>query len=203
MPTPQKVCDEDNDICLDVTSPELLSAASVKTHGDPPGVPNVDLGIDMPLAGDPAVECRVGGPTEIVLSFSEPIKAADGSVDCGAEVAITNGTCNSASINGSDLEIDVSSGDAVCLEVTVAGIADMSDNPAGDIDVQLKVLLGDTRVDINNLVNIFDFALVKANLFGPLSPTGRRCDVNVDGIINIHDMSQLKANLFAKGATCP
>jgi hypothetical protein len=57
-------------------------------------------------------------------------------------------------------------------------------------------------VNEDGIVNIFDLAGVKSQLFRPVADENFRMDVNNDNIINIMDLGAVKAGLF-KNSLCP
>lgn len=181
--------------------PMLLSAVSRRTHGAAG-----DLDLDLPLGppDEPAVEPRQGGPTRVVLTFNEPVRAADGSIDAN-ELTITGAgaavaTCGG--VNAHELSIELSGvPDGSCVTISLAGLVDLAGNPlVGDTDVQIRVLEGDS--DGNGTVEIDDLMSIRMRLFQAVDAGHLTRDVTVDGVINIVDMNAAKGNL-AGTASCP
>ncbi len=168
----------------------LLSAVSRKTHGSA-GV----FDLDLPLSGTPAIECRVGGPTEVVLTFSKAVQPADGHLD-GSEISLSSGTLLAAEVDGAEMRLAISGVPSPSLlTITLNGITDLVDNPlSGDDDLTIQVHTGNVNADDH--VNTLDLSVVKSQLFQPLTSTNFNCDVFVDGIINTLDLSTTKAYLF-------
>ena len=175
----------------------LLAALSRKTHGVAG-----DFDIDLPLDGaTTGLESRTGGPTTVVLTFSEPAAATDGVADC-SEVTLSGGTCIDAVIVDDEMTIELADApDAACLTLTVSGIEGLDANPLEGTDhVTVSVLRGDARPGGN--VDIRDMSRVKGNLFQTVTEHNFRADVNADGEIDVADMSAVKGNLFAE-LVCP
>ena len=174
----------------------LLAALSRKTHGVAG-----DFDIDLPLDGAMGIESRSGGPTSVILTFSEPAAATDGVPDC-SEVALSEGTCIDAVILDDEMTIELADApDAACLTLTVSGIEGLDANPLEGTDhVTVSVLRGDARPGGN--VDIRDMSRVKGNLFQTVTEHNFRADVNADGEIDVADMSAVKGNLFAE-LVCP
>ncbi len=187
------------------------AAVSRKTHGA-----LGDFDIELPLAPaapeDTAIETRRDGVQQVVLTFTEPIEAIDGTPD-DTEVALTCdgspcGSVDAVTIVGQVMTIDISGvPDATCLAITVSGIADLVGNPlVGDHDVQVVVLAADVNSDGN--ADLIDMAYVKSKNGEPLSPLPcddpdfARFDLNVDGNIDLIDMALAKSR-NGNSAACP
>jgi hypothetical protein len=85
----------------------IAAAFSGKTHGQagslqinwPPGPPSAD------------VECRGGGPTTVVLTFSKAVVTVDGTPD-GSEVSLSAGTLGAVHLDLAGQRLDVHLRDA-------------------------------------------------------------------------------------------
>jgi hypothetical protein len=190
----------------DGTPPEITGAVSRKTHGSAGEWDiNVLFGINYGTSGDDTkirgTECRLGGPTQLILTFSEPVFAEDGTPDA-TEVSLSHGSLDGVSIVDNQMII-ITSGvpDQTCLEVTVTGIVDLKGNPldGGNNQGQIYVLFGD--VDYNRLVDSNDVNEIGLHLSEPLSETNCNYDVNIDGVIDNTDESDTNANL-GNSVTC-
>lgn len=172
------------------TDPMLLRAVSRKTHGDA-GVFDLDLPLDDP----PAVEPRVGGPTEVILTFSKAVQAADGQLD-DTEIDLSVGTLLAAEIDGAEMRLELADvSTPALLTITLSGITDLADNPLiGADELVVKVHTGDVNGD--GVVNLSDMSAVRAQLYQPLTTSNFWYDVNVDGTIDISDMSTVRAHLY-------
>jgi hypothetical protein len=145
----------------------------------------------LPLANAAAIEPRQSGAApKLVLDFTTPPVAIDGSINCGQEIQITNGSCTSVAISGKSLVIDASFNRNACVTAAVANLIDLT----GDTDVQFVTLEGDVATGPG--VNLLDLQAVKSVLFQPVAPGSFLSDVNVDGSINLLDLQVIKGNLF-------
>ncbi len=183
--------------------PQLLSAVSRKAHA-----PASDLDIGLPL--DPpeqaGVETRSGGPTRVILTFTDPVKAIDGVPD-HTEVHLSAGTLGSVSIlNNADREMTIEmSGvpDETCLRIWIeeGTIANLAETPlVGDHDLHILVLCGDTNSD--GSTDLIDIAQVKSMNGQPTDEVTVRFDLNLDGNIDLIDMALAKSR-NGNSASCP
>lgn len=178
--------------------PALIGAASRRVHGQAG-----PLDLPLALSGTPTIEPRLDGTApQIVLTFSQPVEATDGSLDCGAEVVITNGTCHAVRQEGMTLIVDASLKSNACSTVTLAGLrkAGGGVDLVGDRDVRIFLYPGD--VSASGRVNILDLQLIKNHLNKPVTAANCRFDVTVNGAINILDMQIIKNN-WSSLLTCP
>jgi len=179
------------DIIHPAEAPQITQAVSRKEHGSA-GSYDLNLALEPPNS----TECRKGGPTTIILTFSEGIKALDGTIDT-TEVSLSAGNLQSLSMSMQKLEMTLEiSGvpNSSTLTVTLNGIVDLADNPLVDNDLEIKVKTGDATPD--GIVNIFDLASVKQALFQEPNENNFINDINIDGIINIFDLEAVKTRLF-------
>jgi hypothetical protein len=209
---------EDYEVVIEQEScppPVLQTAESVMTHGAVP------YGIAMntnPAAAVAEPRSQAGinfAPLKIEVTFDRPIQAADGSLDIGDEVVVTNDPVTAVSIgvapNDNILTIDLSG--AVknsCVSLTLHGIASVSDGTCAVRDPDSVML--DTTLYIRSVpgevnepllpVTIFDMGAVKAQLFRPITAANFKLDCFTDGVITIFDIGVPKANLFGQ-AGCP
>ncbi len=183
---PDQADGDDNGIGDACDAPRLLSAASRKIHGAAGAVD-----ISLPLEGCPAVEGRVNGPTQVVFTFSKPVRAADGIADC-SEIALTSGACLGAAIADQTLTLDLAGAlQSERLTIQLLGLEDFADRALeDDNDVQIDVLFGDVNGD--GVVTVDDIDAVKTTLFQPVTAATAHQDVNGDGVINILDLNDTK-----------
>jgi hypothetical protein len=174
-----------------------MSAASRRSHG-PAGTFNLPLA----LSDAPAIEPRGGASPGVVLTFSMAIEAADGAVNCGQEVVVTGGTCQSATVLGNTLAVNLAHNANACVTIALSGLRREGSGPTmfGDADVQINAHRGNVNADPN--VNLLDLQAIKTALFAPVTGTNFKLDVNADGIINLLDLQAVKDNMF-QAATCP
>jgi Dockerin type I domain len=163
-------------------APQVQSAVSRKTHG---GAGTFD--IDLPLTGNPGIECRSGGASgdyQLVISFANPVTVAGTSVTSGT------GNVNSVSVNGSQVTANLTSvANAQSIAVTLSGVSDGSTN--GDVSVPMNVLIGDATAD--GFVNSADISQTKSQSGQNVTSSNFREDVNGDGFINSADISLAKS----------
>ncbi len=161
-----------------VSTPSLVSAESVKTQG----VAGT-FGINLPLTGTPAVEDRIDGPTQLVLTFQNPIK--EGS---SFAVNLSSGTLGTTSVSGNTLTIDLSgAAQGQTLTVGVNDVEDASTGASGNYSLQVGVLYGD--VNGNGLVNVADINMVRQASGEAVNATDFRDDLNCNGLINVADIN--------------
>ncbi len=167
---------------------ELVRAVSRKTHG----VAGI-FDLDLPLAGPPAVECRSGAAGHtLVFTFRNPVTGGRADVAGAPTMAgepIYNGNTMTVSLTGVQ--------DDQTLTVTLRDVTDSSGPAMPPVDVQMKVLFGDTTG--NGLVNASDVGQVKGSIGLPVTPTDFRADVIANGSINSSDVAAVKANSRALG----
>lgn len=175
------------DPCADDTAaPTIVSAVSRKTHGPTAG----DFDIDFTTGG--AVECRDGGPTRLVVTFSEPIQATGGTAG-PASVSVSSGTVNSVAIEGSVLTVDLDGVTGISVfTIGFPGIEDVCANVVTETKC-ITVLAGD--VDGNAVVNLSDMLAIRDNLNQPASAANFRADVAVSGKLDLSDMLTVRDRL--------
>ena len=132
-----------------------VGAVSRKTHGSVG-----DFDIDLPLFGNPGIECRTGpsGNHKVVVTFPVPITGV-------GNATVTPGTGGSASvsgsptINGSLVTVNLTNvSNAQTLTIHLPGVTDGS--RTSNVDIPMSVLLGDTTN--NKVVNSSDVSQTKA-----------------------------------------
>ncbi len=183
----------------------LTGAVSIKDHATTPPSPlPIVLPLDPPSGA--ASESRAGGPTRLVLSFSEDIVADDGSLDPGDEALINVGTMTGLSVVGNQLTIDLTGvPNAACLHVmvenTTDGITTIGGEPLdGDSDVHVRALRGDASND--GAVNTSDYVSVRGRMGQAASSTNARFDVDRSGAINTSDYVAIRG-FIGTGTSCP
>lgn len=174
--------------------PTIASAVSRKTHG---GTGDFDVDILAPSGtADVAVEPRTGGPTRIVVNFSQDVQAPDGLDPSDVSLASSgaaDGTVSNVAIVGSELAVDMTgTSDEARLSIGFPGIASLDGIYVGE-SLCLGVLLGDT--DASGAINIFDLLNVRNKLSQPVDATSFRSDLTAEGVINIFDLLAARNNL--------
>jgi hypothetical protein len=174
------------------TQISLTSAVSEREHAAAGA-----FGLDLPLSGTPAIEAREDGSTpRMLLSFNGVPTATDGTINCGQEIQVSNGTCNSILTSGNTVTVNMTYGLNACVTVTVSGLTGLT----GDSDVSVLTHRGNVNTDTS--VNLLDLQEIKNVLFQPVFIINFTRDVNVDGLINLLDLQSVKTNLF-QNASCP
>jgi len=176
------------DACEDFQPPDLLTAVSRRAHAN---AADFDLVLFAGSTGATATECRLGGPRLLVLTFSEPIKPADGAWDSG-EISIGPGSVTTVSASGAVLTVEVAGvADGACVTVTLAGISDLAGNPyPGPAALTFAVLAGDVNGD--GFVDAADILQDKARDGQTLDAGTFRFDMDGDGQIDVADVTSVK-----------
>ena len=168
--------------CANFSLPEPANVVSRKTHG-PAGVFDVNL----PLVGEPGIECRTGGPSgdhQIVATFAVPVTINSASVSSGT------GSVSSATVSGNQVFVNLTGvTNAQTISVTLFGVNDGSNT--GNVSVPMSVLLGDTNA--SKSVNSSDVSQTKGQSGTVASAANFREDVTVNGLVNSSDVSIVKS----------
>ncbi len=164
----------------------LTGAVSRRSHGLA-GEFDVDLPLDS--FADAGVEPRVGGPTQVLLTFSGP---AD-----GLNVQASTGSVDAILVEGAQARVELSGvPNATCLVLAVSGVAGME----SETWVRIRVLAGDVNAD--GTVNVLDLMQVRNHLNQQATAANFRSDVTADGAINVIDLVQVRNRLNTLAA-CP
>ncbi len=181
-------------------TPYLAGAATALDLSDlflPGAIPNGDPQVvsrkihgsagtfDINLALD--VECRSGGATndyQIVFTFPSSVTFNSASVTAGA------GSVSGSSGSGTTTAIVNLTGvtNAQRLTVTLSNVNNGTD--AGDLSVQMGVLVGDTNGD--GSVNAADALQTRDHSGQTTDGTNFRSDINTDGCVNSGDTSAVR-----------
>jgi hypothetical protein len=175
--------------------PRVVNLGSRRVHGSA-GVMEIGLPLDGRFID--SGECRGGGLTELVFTFSEPVAAMDGMADA-TEVGLSAGVVDTAVIDGNTMTVTMHDvPDVSWLRIVLSGLVDMDGNPLMGDTMYVRVLSGDTVG--NGTVNAFDLTSVRARLGQVTSAANCRYDVNPSGAINAFDLTFVRARL---GRTLP
>jgi len=169
----------------DTCNPLLItSTVSRKTHGGAG-----DFDIDLPLTGEPGVECRSsGGNHTLLITFTNTMVSGNASVTGG-----TGSVAGSPTFSGSTMTVNVTGvSDVQKLTVTLSNVTDAFAQVLPDTPVSMNMLIGDTNA--NKTVNVSDVAQTKGQSGLPVTAANFRTDVNVNGAISVSDIAQVKAN---------
>jgi hypothetical protein len=165
------------DIFVGTGVPTPTSVVSRKTHG-PAGARDITL----PLTGTPGIECRSGGANsdyQVIFTFPSSVTFNSAAVSSGT------GTVSSSSGSGTTAVTVNLTGVTSAQRLTLT-LSNVSNGPsAGDLAVQMGVLVGDTNGD--GFVNAGD-AVQSRNRSGQATDaTNFRSDMNFDGFVNSGD----------------
>jgi hypothetical protein len=164
---------------------QLLSAASRKTHSAAG-----DFSVDLPLAGQPGVECRTGGVDgdhTLMFTFSNPIVSGNISVTGGLGMVT-----GAPTFIGDTMVVNLTGiVNAQILTVTLSSVNDSFSQILPDTTLSAGFLLGDTNG--NGSVNAGDVAQTKAQSGQAVTAANFREDVNVNGSINAGDVALVKS----------
>jgi hypothetical protein len=163
-------------------APVPTLAASRKTHGTAGS-----FDIPLPLTGDPGIECRADGVSQVVLVFGQPVNFTGASVSSGTgSVASTSGNgTNQAVINLTGVT------NAQKITVKLLGVRFAVGGASADVPVTIGVLLADTSAD--RTTNSTDISQTKSQSGQSVGPSNFREDVTVDGNINSTDIALTKS----------
>jgi hypothetical protein len=163
---------------------QIASAVSRKTHGGAG-----DFDIDLPLTGEPGVECRNGSGTyTFIVSFTNMMVSGNASVTSGS-----GSVAGSPTFSGDTMTISlIGVADVQRLTVTLSGVTDSFGQVLPDTPVSVNMLIGDTNG--NKTVNASDIAQTKGQSGLPVTAANFRTDANASGAISAADIAQVKAN---------
>jgi hypothetical protein len=159
------------------------SAVSRKTHAAAG-----DFDIDLPLTGEPGVECRSsGGIHTIVITLSNAVVSGSANVTTG-----TGSVAGSPTFSGNVMTVNLTGVvDVQKVTVTLSNVTDGFSQVLASIPVSMNVLVGDTNA--SKIVNATDIAQTKAQSGQPVTASNFRSDVNVSGTMTATDITQVKA----------
>jgi hypothetical protein len=161
---------------------QIMSAASRKAHGAN------TFDIDLPLTGEPAVECRsTGGAHTLVFTFNADVVSGSAQVSAGSATiaAAPLFESNTMTVNLSGVA------DVQTITVTLSNVTAATAAVLPNTSVTLHVLAGD--ITGNKVVNSSDIAQVKSHAGQPVAAGNFRSDVVVNGAINSTDVGLVKA----------
>ena len=163
---------------------QLASAASRKTHGSAG-----DFDIDLPLTGEPGVECRAsGGNHTLVITFSNALVSGEANVTTGS-----GSVAGSPIFKGNTMTVNLTGvSDVQKVTVTLSNVTDSFAQVMPDTPVSVNLLVGDTNG--NKTVSASDVAQAKSESGLPVTAANFRADINVSGAISASDVGQVKAN---------
>ena len=169
-------------------NPQLLSVISRKIHG---AAGTFD--VDLPLTGNPGIECRSGGPNgdhTVVFRFADALEAVGGASLTGGP-----GSVSSSQIDSSDARQYVVNltgvVNAKTVTVTLTNVNDSAGGSFNTVSASMSVLLGDTTS--SGGVNSSDISQTKSQTGQAVTGANFRQDVTANGSINSSDISLVKS----------
>jgi hypothetical protein len=168
---------------------QIVSAASRKAHGA------ATFDIDLPLTGEPAVECRsTGGAHTLVFTFDNPVTGGAAQVTAGSGSVSGNPV-----FAGSTMTVNLAGvSDLQTITVTLSNVTGASGAVLPSTMMRMHILAGDTTG--NRTVNASDLAQTKALSGQTVTAQNFRADVATNGSITGSDVSLVKAH---SGNTLP
>jgi hypothetical protein len=179
----------DNFLTIITPSPvQWISAVSRKTHGSAG-----TFDVDLPLAGNPGIECRSGGANgdyTLVFKFANTLSNV-GSASVSSGTATTVGG-NIDPSNGHNYFVNLTGvTNAQVITVTLTNVADSAGNFSNGLSVSMGVIIGDTNG--NGVVNSSDIAETQSQSGQAINSTNFREDVTVSGAINSSDVALVQS----------
>ena len=162
---------------------QVTTAVSRKVHG---GAGTFD--IDLPLSGEPGVECRSGGANgdyTIVVTFTNNIMSGTASVTAGTGNVASNPIVNNTMTVNLTGVANVQQ-----VSVTLHNVTDSFAQVLSDTSINVDMLTGDTSG--NKAVSSTDISQTKVQSGNLVNATNFREDIVVDGSINSTDISAVK-----------
>ena len=175
------------------TGPSITTAVSRKTHGST-GT------FDIDIMNRDAVECRMGGPTEIIAIFDMPIEGRNG-LD-PSDVSLSSGQLADLFITrqGHELTLRLNDvQDGAPLTIAFPGLQTVGSHRPVESRLCFRVLAGDVTCD--GVVNIQDLAAINRARAWIVGPSSFRNDVNTDGAVNLVDAKICKQDLGRASAS--
>jgi hypothetical protein len=162
--------------------PIPTNVISRKTHGSVG-----DFDVDLPLIGNPGIECRSGpvsGNHRVIVTFASAVTVTDATVTPGQ-----NGTASLQLVPGAnhaEVLIDLSNvSNAQTLTINLLGVSDGTNS--GDLHIPMAVLLGD--VDASKRTDAGDVTQVRNRTVSLPDQQTFRFDVNASGRIDAGDVT--------------
>ena len=149
------------------------------------------FGLPLPLTGTPGIECRssvslgVGKYTVVFTFVNNLVSVGSASVTSGTgSVASTTMDQDTYTVNLTGVT------NAQTITIKLASAID-SQNNAGDIEVPMSILIGDTTA--NGQVNASDVAQTQSQSGQTITSANAREDVTADGQINSSDVALVQS----------
>ena len=170
------------------SSQQAPTVVSRKTHGNAG-----TFDINLPLTGNPGIECRSGGPNsdyQVVFVFPSPVTVSGASVVPGSGKSARMAGSPIVSPDGRTVTLNLTDvSDAQTVSLTLSGVNDGTSTH--DVSVQMKVFVGDTTG--NGAVTASDVSQTKARTGQAVTNSNFRSDVTVNGTVTASDVSLVKS----------
>lgn len=164
----------------------LIGAASRKIHGA------TAYDVDLPLTGNPGIECRTGGANgnyTMVFKFAVALSAV-GNVTVIGTGGVSNQTIDST--DGRQYIVNLTGvTNAQNFTVTLTNVTDVAGNVSSSVSATMAVLTGDTNAD--KFTDAIDVSQVKSQSGNAVTASNFREDVNVDNFIDAIDVAMVKS----------
>lgn len=164
----------------------LVGAASRKIHGA------TAYDVDLPLTGNPGIECRTGGANgnyTMVFKFAVALSTV-GNVTVTGTGGVSNQTIDST--DGRQYIVNLTGvTNAQNFTVTLTNVVDVAGNVSSSVSATMAVLTGDTNAD--KFTDAIDVSQVKSQSGNAVTASNFREDVNVDNFIDAIDVSLVKS----------
>ena len=165
----------------------LTTAVSRKDHGSAG-----TFDIDLPLVGEPGVECRnSGGNHTLVITFSNTVVSGNAAVTSGI-----GSVAGSPTFAGNTMTVNLTGvTDVQKITVTLSNVTDSFAQVLPDTAVSVNMLIGDTTG--NKTVSASDVAQTKGQSGVPVTAVNFREDINASGTVTASDVAQVKCECWA------
>jgi hypothetical protein len=162
-------------------APIPTSAVSRKIHGSAG-----TFDVDLPLVGDPGIECRSGdGTHQVVITFPVAVTVTDASVTPGpggtASIVLAPGHLPPTEVVATLSNVS----NAQTLTINLLGVSDGT--ASGDVHIPMGVLLGDA--DASKRTDAGDVTAVRNRTVSIPDQQTFRYDVNASGRIDAGDVT--------------
>jgi hypothetical protein len=173
---------------LQPTALQLISASSRKVHG---GAGTLD--VDLPLTGNPGIECRSGGANgdyEIVFKFANTLANVGGARVSGGTGGMVSGKIDSNDAHNFIVNLSGVT-NAQTITVTLSSVSSSAGGFSSSVSASMSVLIGDTNAD--RFVDSADIAQTKSQSGKSVTASNFREDINADGFIDSADIAFVKS----------
>jgi CSLREA domain-containing protein len=168
---------------VEIQALQPTNAVSRKTHGGAG-----DFDINLPLTGEPGVECRSsGGAHTLIFTFNNPVVSGNASVTTG-----TGAVTGTPTFSGNTMTVNLTGvADVQRITVTLSGVTDTFGQVLPSTPISVNMLVGD--INASKVVNASDIGAVKAQSGVPVTAANFRADVAVSGGITASDIGLVKS----------